>query len=206
MTNEYGYLELIIGPMFAGKTTMLINTAQKVPLDKSIRIAHSINTRDLDSSGKAIYRAHDGKVLGDVVPLSELNQIFNLKNYKKSTVIFIEELQFFADAYNTVRLIVERDNKSVYAYGLDGTFMREPFGDVLKLIPFANEVRKLNALCAVDGCKQDAPFTRKFASKKTKKYGSSSADSSGADSSSADNVIEVGGKDIYQPVCRKHFK
>ena len=187
-----GKLELIIGPMFAGKTTKIIDYAEKFPREKSLRIGAAINSRDMDKDGKIIYCSHDKKVLGDVVALHKLNDIFKLKEYSDVTCVFIEELQFFEDAFDAVVNMIDRDGKYVYATGLDGTFMREPFGDVLRLIPYADKVSKLVANCVV--CKSHAPFTKKISSKISKGKGKGK-----------DVIVEVGGSDIYQPMCRRHF-
>ena len=52
-------------------------------------------------------------------------------------VIIIEELQFFSDAYETVVEWCDVYKKSVIAAGLDGDFLKNPFGSVLWLIPHA---------------------------------------------------------------------
>jgi len=54
------------------------------------------------------------------------------------------------------------DGKIVVVAALDGTFQRKPFGRVLELIPLAEEVTKLNAVCMM--CFQDAPFSRRIGS------------------------------------------
>lgn len=183
-----GYLQLIIGPMFAGKTTKLIEEAKKVSREDSIRINHSINTRYNEKHGGNIFCSHDEQVLGDVINLDNLCDITKFDQYKDAKYIFIEELQFFKDALEVIVTMVDRDGKCVIAAGLDGTYLREPFGDVLKLIPYSDNTVKLLAKC--DVCGKDAPFTKKFGGKGDGKV---------------ERDIEVGGKDIYLPVCRKHY-
>ena len=67
--------------------------------------------------------------------------------------------------------------------GLDGTFQRKPFGRILELIPRAEKVMKLSAVCMY--CNKDAPFTQR----------------------TVDNCeIElIGGEECYKPVCRSCF-
>jgi thymidine kinase len=68
--------------------------------------------------------------------------------------------------------------------GLDGTYERKPFGKITNLIPLAETVVKLKAICSV--CFKDASFTKRINSKETKD-------------------VDVGGKDKYISVCREHF-
>jgi thymidine kinase len=53
-------------------------------------------------------------------------------------------------------MFANRD-KVVIVAGLDGTFQRKPFGSILELIPIAEKVMKLSAVCMY--CSKDAPFT-----------------------------------------------
>ncbi len=186
---ENGYLKLIIGPMFAGKTTALIAAAKdaKVSGKASMRISHVINVRDMDIEGKIEFKSHNDEVLGDVFACEKLKNVFGMKGYAEASHIFIEELQFFEDAFESVVLMVERDGKNVTAAGLDGSYMRTGFGRMLELIPFCDEVVKLVAKCSTDGCDRDAPFTKKTT-------GELDGD-----------VVDVGGADKYSAVCRKHY-
>ena len=79
----------------------------------------------------------------------------------ESEVIFIEEAQFFENLFTFVKDGLE-NQKSFYVAGLDGDFKREPFGDILKLIPLAEKVYKLNALCFFCKDGTEAPFTKRL--------------------------------------------
>ena len=79
-----------------------------------------------------------------------------------------------------------KENKSFIIAGLDGDFKREPFGDILKLIPLAEKVIKLNALCKFCKDGTEAPFTKRLIN--------------------ADIQQLVGGADSYAAVCRKHYE
>jgi thymidine kinase len=73
--------------------------------------------------------------------------------------------------------------KTIIVAALDGTFQRKPFGRVLELIPLAEEVTKLNAVCMV--CRKDAAFTKRLGSET--------------------QVELIGGSDMYISVCRSCF-
>ena len=67
---------------------------------------------------------------------------------------------------------------------LDGTFERKPFGTILDLIPVAEKVVKLTAVCAI--CGADACFTQRTVNSK--------------------EVQLIGGAELYRPVCRACYK
>jgi thymidine kinase len=76
----------------------------------------------------------------------------------------------------------------VVVAGLSGDSERRPFGDILRLVPLADEFVQLTALCSL--CKNGtvAQFSKYL----------------GADVKN-ENQIAVGGLDRYVPVCRRHF-
>ena len=178
-------LELIIGPMFAGKSTELIRRANSyVVINRNIfPINHSLNNR----YGSTQITTHNNSVLGGCTILSKLSdaEVKNEEAFKQADVILIEELQFFEDAYLTIIDWVENKHKIVIAAGLDGDFKREPIGDVLKLIPFADKVKKMSALCKKCGDGTLAHFSKRITQNS--------------------NQIDIGSADTYEAVCRKHY-
>jgi thymidine kinase len=100
-------------------------------------------------------------------------------------VIIIEELQFFTDAYETIIHWCDNYSKIIVAAGLSGDFLRNPFGDILKLIPHAEELTKLNALCKKCNNGTLAHFSKRIVQN--------------------NKTTLVGSNDIYEAVCRKHF-
>ena len=79
---------------------------------------------------------------------------------------------------------VNEYNKSVYVFGLDGDSKRQPFGDILKLVPQCDEIIKLKALCVL--CKDGTYglFTHRL---------------------SSENTQIVIGSDNYISLCRFHY-
>ena len=67
--------------------------------------------------------------------------------------------------------------------GLDATFERRPFGTVASLLPLAEKVDKLSAICAY--CSLPASFSQRLTSEV--------------------RLVEIGGSDKYCAVCRKHY-
>ena len=183
-----GFFKLIISPMYAGKSTELLRNINKYKiLNKNIIVInHSYNNR----YGSNNLTTHDQKSYSDCIVLSELSDLE--KNYMElfnnCDVIVIEELQFFKDAFDNIVKWIDQDKKTVIAAGLDGDFLRQPFGDVLRLIPYADKIYKLNSLCTKCGDGTHAHF-----SKRTVK------------DVSDDEKILVGSYAVYEAVCRKHY-
>ena len=183
MLNQ-GYLELIIGPMYAGKSTELFRIINRYKcLNKNIIIInHCFNNR----YGSTGLTTHNKEKIDKCIILKHLKDLNkNDVDFEKVDVIIIEELQFFSDAYDTIINWCDNHSKIVIAAGLDGDFMRNPFGDVLKLIPHAEKITKLNALCKKCGDGTLAHFTKRI-----------TKDS---------QTTLVGSSDIYEAVCRKHY-
>lgn len=180
--NNQGYLELIIGPMYAGKSTELIRIINRYKcLNKSvIVINHSFNNR----YGTSGLSTHNNEKFEKCVILDKLDNI-DKDLLNNTDVIIIEELQFFDSSHETIIDWCDNYKKTVIAAGLDGDFKRNPFGDVLKLIPHAEKITKLSALCKRCGNGTLAHFSKRIVENNDKTL--------------------VGGNDIYEAVCRFHY-
>ena len=180
--EQTGYLELIIGPMYAGKSTELIRIINRYKcLNKNIIIINHVLNNRYDSNGLT---THNKESIDNCIIVNKLSDIDD-KIIDNTHVIIIEELQFFQDAYDTVTNWCDIKNKTVIAAGLDGDFLKNPFGDVLRLIPHAEKITKLSALCKKCGNGTLAHFTKRITSDSEKTL--------------------VGSDDVYEAVCRKHF-
>jgi thymidine kinase len=182
LNNIVGYLELIIGPMYAGKSTELIRIINRYKClkKKIIVINHTLNNR-YGSSGLT---THNKDKIDYCIILENLGDL-DIELLNNNDVIIIEELQFFTDSYTKIIDWCDNHNKTVICAGLDGDFLRNPFGDVLKLIPHADKITKLSALCKKCGDGTLAHFTKR--------------------TTSNSETTLVGSDDIYEAVCRKHY-
>ncbi len=172
------YLEIIIGPMYAAKTTYIIEMYKKCNFC-NINVAvinHSIDNRYDDE----LMSTHD-KVKIPCIKTDKLmdlyiehlnmetnEEIYRIKDKYKvgiSEVILINEGQFFSDLEEFVRLMLER-GKKIYVCGLDGDFERKKFGQLLDLIPLCDKVTKLTSLCSI--CKDGTPgiFSKRITNEK----------------------------------------
>lgn len=159
MEKVNGYLEVIIGPMFSGKTSRLVEIyeqCQKCNINVSV-INHVIDTR----YGNNIMSTHNGHNIPCIMTNNlkhiwtgepETNGMFQiLRDREKvyfSDVILINEAQFFDDLYEVVVNML-KNGKHVYVAGLDGDFQRQKFGQILDLIPMCDKVTKLSSFCGL---------------------------------------------------------
>ena len=180
--NNSGYLEIILGCMYAGKTSRLIsiykyNLIAEIP---TVVINH-IDDKRYDNEKMS---THD-KIMISCIQTRKLYDIFEKDKdlLNKTQAFIINEGQFFDDLYDVVRLLVRDHNKSVYVGGLDGDYKMQKFGQILDIIPLCDKVEKLHAICSL--CKKSAPFTKRLTSE------------------TEQTVI---GSDNYIPVCRKCHK
>ena len=144
--SESGYLEIILGSMFSGKTSRLVEIYKQCKFcDISVAVInHSSDNRYDDE----LMSTHDGVKIPcfKVEKLSEMYHDIKINgNYD---VILINEGQFFEDLFENVCEWVSI-GKKVYVCGLDGDFERKKFGQILDLIPMCDKVHKLTSLCSL---------------------------------------------------------
>jgi thymidine kinase len=174
-----GYLELILGPMFSGKSSRLIQIIRKYKiLNHSILVIKPVIDKRYSENSEIV--THD-KISEKCVTCSTLSEIKDVDKYQ---VIIIEEGQFFIDLYENVTEWCK--NKRVYVAGLNGGANKELFGNIYKLLPHVDEITFLKALCKICNDGTLAVFTKKTISN--------------------NNLIEIGGEELYTAVCRDHFK
>jgi thymidine kinase len=178
-----GELHLILGPMFAGKTTSLINKANSINKLENKNIFVINHSSDERYSKNTFVTSHDNLQI-PCVPMLTLNTIFE-NDISNINYIFINEGQFFPDLYDVVKKLLFEYKKIIYICGLDGDYKQEPFPNckLLELIPLSNSVEKIQANCSI--CKQKAPYTKRIIN--------------------SNDIFLVGGSEMYQPVCLEHL-
>jgi thymidine kinase len=155
--SNHGSIDIIMGCMFSGKSTELFRLANRFKvLDKNLLIVnHSLDTRYSENA----VATHSNQTM-ECLSISSFDEI-DPDIYNKCDVLIIDEAQFFKGLYQFVLNACELDKKSVIVVGLDGDSNRTEFGEILKLIPVCDSVRKLYGLCVEckDGTK--ACFTKR---------------------------------------------
>ena len=149
--NSNGYLELILGPMFSGKTTYLLSLYKQYKLTKMKTCV--INYADDTRYHSTMLSSHDKEMI-ECDNVIDLGKFLTDDVIESHDVFLINEGQFFDELYESVLTLVEKHNKIVHVGGLDGDFKRKPFGDMIKLIPICDKITK-KAICNVcaDGTK-----------------------------------------------------
>jgi thymidine kinase len=186
MTTEHGRLEVIAGPMFAGKTEELLRRVRRAVIaGRAVRVlTHALDERGLpdrvashaglDHPSLSVASAHDVEAsAGDGADL-----------------IAIDEAQFFGSDLTAVVTRLAGRGAVVVVAGLDVTFDGLPFEPLPSLMALAERVDKLTAICAI--CGNDAVFHTRVEPART---------------DATDPVPEhVGGLEKYQARCRRHFR
>jgi len=189
---QSGYLEIILGSMYSGKTSRLVEIYKQymfcnIPV---CVINHSIDNR-YDTE---MLSTHDqikipciktNKLFDVWFEYTDLESIYLTDKFKVylSNVILINEGQFFPDLEEFVKQLLA-NGKKVYVCGLDGDFERKKFGQILDLIPLCDKVTKLTSLCGI--CKNG---TLGIFSKRI----------------TCEQIQTVVGSDNYIPVCRNCY-
>ena len=167
--SNSAYLEIILGGMYAGKTSRLVEIYKQCNFCNIsvVVINHTIDNRYDDEllsthdkvkipcikTERLSYVWSDSINIGPKLHVDErdLNSIPYIHQKIKvatSDVILINEGQFFEDLYEIVVEMLKQ-NKKIYVCGLDGDFKRKKFGQILDLIPLCDKVTKLTSLCSL---------------------------------------------------------
>jgi len=192
-TQDFAGLELLIGPMFAGKTTELL---RKLCIYKEMGLRCCYVNSQHDSRSTTAFSTHN-KLLQQSNIFDQSTGITSLKVYNIVEIIpmmndfdvfAIDEAQLFMNLLSTCNQLVDDNNKRVIVAGLNGDSDRIPFGEIIHLIPFANTIKKLEPfcqLCAKNSKISTAIFTKCIVDKT--------------------DTILIGGTDVYAAVCRSCY-
>ena len=159
-SGHHGYLELILGSMFSGKTSYLLDVYKKCVFC-DIPVAVINYAADNRYTTEPMLSTHDKQMIPCILANTIQDAIQNnSETIARAETILINEGQFFPDIEEQVRLLVEQSNKRVYICGLDGDFERKPIGNLLQLVPFSDHIMKLKSLCSL--CRDGTPGVFSF--------------------------------------------
>ena len=116
--------------------------------------------------------------------LSLTQSVKNSDEFEGADVVGIDEAQFFGSELNLIADYLAQKGKIVICAGLDADFNRNKFGCIIDLIPRAEKVKKLQAVCT--HCGNAASFSQRHTQDETKK----------------NEIVVIGGKEMYEAVCR----
>ena len=180
------HLEVITGPMYAGKSEELIRRLNryKIGNKKVFVIGPDIDNR----YGEGKIFSHNGNAFECTV-IPTIGEAVEIPD--DTDVIAFDEAQFFESRWLLGSIYDCLDNGfTVIAAGLDMDFRRQPFGAMPSLLAMAKDVTKLTAVCQV--CGEDAIYTQRLVDDKPAPY-------------EGETVI-VGGKEQYEARCEKCWR
>ncbi len=143
---EYGWIEVICGGMFSGKTEELIRRAKRAKIAGQKVLVVKPKTDNRYSDTEVV--SHNDTAIPSVV-VSELNHIIDLSN--DFQVICIDEAQFFDNEIVNIANQLANHQKRVIVAGLDMDYEGKPFGPMPYLLAVAEFVTKLHAICTKSG-------------------------------------------------------
>ncbi len=175
--HNTGWIEVISGCMFSGKTEELIRRLRRATFAKlNVRIFKP-KIDDRYSKGEIV--SHSEQALPSIM-IEESKEILPL--VKDADIVGIDEAQFFDKNLPEVILKLAELGKRVIVAGLDMDFRGEPFGSMPTLLAIAEYVTKPKAICVV--CGSPATMTQRITDSK--------------------ETVDVGATDKYEARCRKH--
>ena len=177
-----GWIEVICGSMFSGKTEELIRRIRRAQIarQKVQVFKHSLDARYAQRE----VTSHNG-LQWEAVPVESTEQLRSLIE-PDTTVVAIDEGQFFdEELVDLCEDLADRGVRVIVA-GLDMDFRGEPFGPMPQLMARAERVDKLQAICVV--CGGPASRTQRLINGQPAAYD--------------DPVIMIGADEVYEARCR----
>ena len=180
--SKEGWIEVITGPMFAGKTEELLRRIKRLEYAKQniLVFKPAIDNRFLED----FVVSHDQNQTKSI-NISKAKEILNYVNLD-TQVVAIDEIQFLDEESVEICEYLANHGIRVIVSGLDRDFRGEPFSFMPKLLAMAEYVTKLTAICVK--CQTPASRTQRIIDGHPAKYD--------------DPIILIGAKDSYEARCR----
>lgn len=184
--KQTGWMEVICGSMFSGKSEELIRRVRRAQFAKQKIMVFKPKIDDRYSEDSVV--SHNGSAVV-AVPIAESAAILAAVS-SDIDIVAIDEAQFFDENIISIaQLLADRGHRVILA-GLDQDFRGEPFGPMPALMAAAELVTKLQAVCAV--CGSPASRTQRLINGQPAAYN--------------DPIILVGASESYEPRCRHHHE
>ncbi len=175
--EQFGWIEVICGSMFSGKTEELIRRIKRAEIaNQKIKVFKPV----IDSRSKNFIESHDESKL-ECIEVKSSNEI--LKNIDNCDVVAIDEAQFFDDLIVPVCNKIANNGIRVIVAGLDMDYLGNPFGPMPNLMAVSEYVTKVHAVCKKSG------NIANYSYRKNKKK----------------DIVVIGEKDKYEPLSRSVF-
>ncbi len=182
LSQKDGWIEVITGPMFAGKTEELIRRIKRLQYaDQNIMVFKpAIDNRYANNEIVSHNNSRTKSI--SIVKASEIMEHVT----EETNVVAIDEIQFLDEEAVDICEYLADHGKRVIVSGLDRDFRGEPFSFMPKLLSLAEYVTKLSAICVK--CHTPATRTQRIINGQPANYN--------------DPIILVGAQDSYEARCR----
>jgi thymidine kinase len=181
-----GWIEVICGSMFAGKSEELIRRVTRLEYaKKKIKVFKPIIDNRYSNDEIVSHSKYKTKAINITYANDILNHI-----EQDTYAVVVDEVQFLDREIIEIAEQLANEGKRVILAGLDKDFRGEPFGVMPDLLARAETVTKLTAICSV--CGMPATRTQRLVNGKPVRYD--------------DPLILVGATESYEPRCRKCHK
>jgi len=186
LNQKDGWIEVVCGPMFAGKTEELLRRVRRLEYAKKSIVVFkpSIDNRFSDSE---VVSHNNNRTKS--VNISYARQIFDYVD-ESTDVVAIDEIQFLDEEAVAICEYLASRGKRVIVSGLDKDFRGEPFSFMPKLLAIAEYVTKLTAICVC--CGIPATRTQRMVNGKPARYN--------------DPIVLIGAEESYEARCRSCHK
>ena len=177
--QQLGWIEVICGSMFSGKTEELIRRLKRAEFAKQKTLIFKPTTDVRYSESKVV--SHDSNEIISK-PVNSSKEIIQLS--KDIDVVALDEAQFFDDGIVDVCNELANDGKRVIVAGLDMDYEGNPFGPMPNLMAIAEFVTKVHAICTKTG--NLANYSHRISKSK--------------------DLVLLGEREEYEPLSRLAFK
>jgi thymidine kinase len=174
-------IEVIVGPMFSGKTEELLRRIKRETIAGGSVVVFKPSIDDRHSED--VVKSHDDNSF-DAVTVSNPLKLYRVAVRSGATAIAIDEVQFFDQSIVRVAQKLSDNGFRVICSGLDKDAYKKPFPVSGLMMAIAQKVCKLTAVCSICGCEATETFSYELTR-----------------SSVDDLFIRVGGRDIYEARC-----
>lgn len=191
--KNMGKLEIIMGTMFSGKTSYLLN---KIALFVELNLKVLYINIDFDDRSELEFSTHNPifnnvdfknkNKMNENLTMSKVRDFSNI-SFESYDIIMIDEAHFFDDIIKFTKKLLD-NKKHVIIATLIADYKGNKFGKVLDLIPICDEVVRLESYCIE--CSKQKKINKAIYSKRITKNKES---------------IDIGGSDKYVAVCREHY-
>ncbi len=177
-SKRTGWIEVVCGSMFSGKTEELLRrlTRARIARQKVEVFKPGVDKRYDDED----VVSHDSKKSSSIPVENAAQILFYAEDFE---VVGIDEAQFFGDELVSVCNELANNGKRVIIAGLDMDYLGKPFGPIPQLMATAEYVTKVHAICM--RCGNLANYSHRTVKN--------------------DKLVVLGETDAYEPLCRKCF-